>query len=113
MMNGIMRKIEMALFLDARCEAKSPDEVADSKKHLNEEQKGKQKEALNECSEAFNDMLGHYPHEQISLELEEDSSPVHPQEETISKELKHPVAIDALQVTPHDVRYSTGRLLQG
>ena len=68
---------EEAYILDAKYEKISAKEVADQQQHLSEPERRRLEQTLAKYPILFDGRLGHYPHEQVHLELEPNSKPVH------------------------------------
>jgi hypothetical protein len=91
--------------LDAKYEQADISEIVKTLDHLNEHQQQRLKTVLEKFPQLFDGGLGHYPHEKIHLELEENAVPVHSRaypvpkahEEAFKRELEHLCKIGVLR----------------
>jgi hypothetical protein len=95
-----------AEILEAKYEKTSPEEVVQLQDHsLDNKQKTELRWVLDAYPKLFDGTLGLYPHQQIHLELEENTTPYHAHhvaipkahDEVFKKELKHLVEIGVLR----------------
>jgi transposase InsO family protein len=91
--------------MDAKYEKTTTAEVAAQQTHLNESQRLRLSEMLGGFNTLFDGKLGHYPHQQVHLEVEDNAIPIHTRAYPVAKthehafktELKHLVDIGVLR----------------